>query len=252
MAITLDSFSFNTLTAQPYGWEELEAYSALSARAWRVTGLCTPAQWGTLDEVYSDWRDARLTDEDTLKSRALGTTVSFSGSAAGLNWSSIPCWFIAAPRAQQTGAYLTVSFDIVDAAQYLEALLAQQEKSQQKSDALKPDLGTIVISYGGYSATLTLTKPPQTYSNAPSVQLTAAGKPYISGPLAATRVRDVEGTCDASEWAELQNWYEAIVLDTPAAGTWYPTSPPSATASAEIINGVKTTIYAVTVQLTQL
>lgn len=252
MAITLGSFTFNTLTAQPYGFEELEAYSGLSARAWRVQGLCTQAQWASITNVYGAWRDARITDEDTLKSRVVGTTVSFSGNAAGLTFSATPCWFLAAPSGEQTGAYISVSFNVVDAAQYLDALLRQQEKNAERNKALDPDLGTLTISYGGYTAVLTLTKPPQTYSNNPTVQLTAAGKPYISGPLAATRVRDVEGTCDASNWASLQSWYETIVVATPGTGTWYPTTPPSATATAEIQNGVKTTIYAVTLQLTQL
>lgn len=252
MAITLGSFTFNTLTAQPYGFEELEAYSGLSARAWRVQGLCTQAQWASITNTYATWRSSRINDEDTLKSKVVGTTVSFSGSAAGLTWSAIPCWFLAAPSGEQTGAYISVRFDVVDAAQYLAALLAQQEKSRERDDALKPDLGTLTISYGGHSAVLTLTKPPQSYSNTPTVQLTAAGKPYISGPLAATRIRDVEGTCNEANWNALQSWYETIVIATPGTGTWYPTSPPTATATAEIQSGVKTTVYAVSLQLTQL
>lgn len=252
MAITLGSFTFNTLTAQPYGFEELEGYSGLSARAWRVQGLCTEAQWASITTTYSTWRDTRITDEDTLKSMVVGTTVNFSGSAAGLTWTDIPCWFLAAPTGEQTGAYISVSFSIVDAAEYLEALIAQEEKKAERDDALTPDLGILTISYGEHTAVLTLTKPPESYSNTPTVQLTATGKPYISGPLAATRIMDVEGTCDESNWIALQSWYEAIVIDTPAAGTWYPTSAPTATATAEIQDGVKTTVYSVTLQLTQL
>lgn len=248
MAITLGSFTCSTLTAQPFGYEELEAYSGLSARAWRITGLCTYTQWSAILSAYSTWRASRINDEDTLKSRVIGTTVSLTASAAGQTWTAIPCWFLAAPSAEQVGAYLSVSFNLVDANQYLAALLAQQEKSTQRNEALKPDLGTITIG----SAVLTLTKPPQTYTNAPQVQLTAAGKHYISGPLIASRVRDVEGTCDATNWGLVQDWYEGIVLTTPAAGTWFPTTPPSASATAEIINGVKTTIYTVTLQLIQL
>ena len=58
MAITLGSFTFNTLTAQPYGFEELEAYSGLSARAWRVQGLCTQAQWASITNTYATWAAA--------------------------------------------------------------------------------------------------------------------------------------------------------------------------------------------------
>ena len=252
MAITLGAFTFNTLTAQPFGFEELEAYSGLSARVWRVSGLCTTAEWNSIVSVYETWQAARITDQDTLASRAVGTTVNFSGTAAGLAWTAIPCWFLAAPTGEQTGAYLSVSFNVVDSAQYLAALLAQAEKGKERTDAEKPNLGQITISYGGHTSVITLNKPPQTYSNGPTVQLTSAGKPFISGPLAALRVRDVEGTCDLANWNALQAWYEAIVIATPPAGTWFPTAAPTASAAAEIKAGVKTTVYTVSVQLTQL
>ena len=252
MAITLDTFTFKTLTEQPFGFEELEAYSGLSARAWRVQGLCTRAQWATLTTTYQTWRDTRITDVDTLKSRLLGTTVSFSGNAAGLQFAATPCWFLAAPSGNQTGAYISVSFDIVDAEQYLEALLAQEEKNKQRNEALEPDLGQITLSYGGNTAVLVLKKPAETYKDSPSVQLTAAGKPYISGPLNAIRVRDIEGTCNTANWTALQNYYEAIVRATPAAGTYYPITAPAASATAKIVEGVKVTEYLVTIQLAQL
>jgi len=252
MAITLGNFTFNTLTEQPFGFEELEAYSGLSARAWRVQGLCTRAQWATLTNTYETWRAVRINDVDTLKSRALGTTVSFTGTAAGLQFTAIPCWFLAAPKGNQTGAYISASFDIVDAAQYLAALLAQQEKNKQRDEALDPELGQITLSYGGHTAVLVLKKPAETYKDSPSVQLTAAGKPYISGPLNAIRVRDIEGTCNLTNWTALQNYYEAIVRATPAAGTYYPISSPSASATAKIVEGVKVTEYLVALQLAQL
>ena len=242
MAITLGSFTFNTLTAQPFGYEELEAYSGLSARRWRVSGLCTPAQWHSIITEYSTWRASRINDPDTLKSGVIGTTVSLSAHAAGVNWTSIACWFIAAPAAEQTGAYLSVSFDLVDANQYLAALLAQQEKNADRTKALEPDLGTITIG----SAVLTLKKPPETYTNNPQVQLAASGNHYISGALTASSVRDVEGTCDFQNWELLQQWYQYKVQ---GGSGWFPLSPPAATATAEIIDGIKTTIYTVTIQL---
>jgi hypothetical protein len=252
MTITLGAFSFNTLTAQPYGFAELDAYQGLSAPCWRVSGLCTQAEWASITSVYTTWRDARITDQDTMVSRVVGTTVNFSGNAAGLTWTTVPCWFLAAPSGEQTGNYISVSFEVVDAAKYLQALLAQQEKGAQGNDALKPDLGQITISYGGYTAVLTLNKPPETYSNAPTVELTAAGVPYLSGPLTALRVRDIDGTCDATNWTSLQSWFETIVKASPPKGTWYPTSAPNASATAEIKAGVKTTVYNVSLQLTQL
>jgi len=135
-------------------------------------------------------------------------------------------------QVMQTGAYLSVSFNVVDSAQYLAALLAQAEKGKERTDAEKPNLGQITISYGGHTSVITLNKPPQTYSNGPTVQLTSAGKPFISGPLAALRVRDVEGTCDLANWNALQAWYEAIVIATPPAGTWFPTAAPTVIRSS--------------------
>jgi len=248
MAITLGSFSCNTLTAQPFGYYEAETVAGLTAGKWRISGLCTTAQWSALLSEYNTWRNARITDEDTMKTRVIGTTINLSVAAAGQNWASIACWFLSAPSAEQVGAYLSVNAELVDATEYLAVLIAQEEKNQDKEDALKPDLGTITIG----SAVLTLTKPPETYTNNPQVELTATGQHYISGPLRASRVRDVEGTCDSTNWTALQNWYEGIVTTTPPAGEYFPTSAPSASADAELIDGVKTTIYTVTIQLIQL
>lgn len=248
MAITLGSFSCNTLTAQPFGYYEADTTAGLTARKWRISGLCTNTQWSALLSAYNSWRNTRINDEDTLKSRVVGTTINLSVAAAGQSWTSVPCWFLSAPSAEQVGAYLSVNAELVDAAQYLALLLAQEEKNKDKQDALKPDLGTITIG----EAVITLTKPPHTYTNNPQVQLTATGQHYISGPLRASRVRDVEGTCNATNWEALQEWYEDIVTTTPGVGTWYPTSPPAATAAAELMSGVKTTVYTVTIQLIQL
>lgn len=248
MSVTIGSFTCSALTAQPYGYDETDTRAGLTARKWILNGLLTPSQWDDLLTVYNNWRDVRITDEDTLKSRVIGTTVNVSASANGQTITSIPCWFINAPAGTQAGFYINVQAEVVDAAQALEVLLAEQEKQQEREEALRPDLGTLTIG----TTVLELLKPKETYANNPQVQLTAAGNHYISGPLTASRIYDAEGETNSTGWTNLLSWYEAIVQTTPSAGTWYPNSAPTASARAEIQSGVKTTIYTVTIQLIQL
>lgn len=248
MTITLGTFTFNTLTAQPFGYAETDTQAGLTARRWRIAGLCTPAEWQDLLDTYDAWQSDRKEDEDSLKSGVIGTTVSLTANANGIVWTSVACWFTNAPSGEQAGAYISVDAEVVDAIQALEVLLYQEEKNKQRSEALLPDLGTVTVG----TTVLTLLKPMETYENSPQVALTAAGSHYISGPLTASRIRDIEGTCDTTGWEDLLAWFEAIVQTTPSAGTWYPAAPPTATAEAIIDLGVKTTRYTVNLRLIQL
>ena len=243
MAITIGAASFPTLTAQPFGYEETDTLSGKTARRWEVTGLLKPSEWLALLSAYDAWRDARLQDEDTAVSRVVGTTIAFSGNGpGGQSWSSIPCWFSAAPQAEQTGKYLTVTVGLVDANQALEVLLRQQEQEIEAQD--RPDLGTITLG----SAVITLTKPVDTFASTPQVEFTAGGVHYVTGPLVPYSIKDVEGETTASGWTALRNWYASTVSTLPATGSLFPISAPTATAENRIVDGVKTTIYTVTVQ----
>lgn len=234
--------------AQPYGYDETDTRAGLTARKWRISGLLTKTQWSNLLSVYNTWRNTRINDEDTSKSRVVGTTVSVTLDANNLSITSLPCWFISAPSGEQAGAYINAQAEVVDAAEALAVLLAQQEKSAEGEQALRPDLGTLTIG----TTVLTLLKPKETYANTPQVQLTAAGNHYISGPLTASRIYDAEGETNSAGWTALLSWYEGIVQTTPAAGTWYPNTAPTASARGEIVSGIKTTIYTVSIQLIQL
>ena len=108
MSVTIGSFTCSALTAQPYGYDETDTRAGLTARKWILNGLLTPSQWDDLLTVYNDWRDTRITDEDTLKSRVVGTTVNVSASGNGLSVTSVPCWFITAPSGDQAGYYVSV------------------------------------------------------------------------------------------------------------------------------------------------
>lgn len=248
MSITLGDFSFNTLTAQPFGYAETDTQAGLTARRWRIAGLCTPAEWQDLLDVYDAWQSDRKEDEDSLKSGVIGTTVPLTANANGITWTSVACWFLSAPSGEQAGPYISVDAEVVDAIQALEVLLYQEEKNKQRSEALLPDLGTVTVG----TTVLTLLKPMETYDNNPQVALTAAGSHYISGPLTASRIRDIEGTCTTAGWEDLLTWFEAIVQTTPVVGTWFPASAPTATAEAVIDLGVKTTRYTVSLRLIQL
>ena len=244
MTVTIGAFSCSLLTAQPLSYEG-DARAGLTARSWTVAGLLTAAQWVALQGVYNAWRDTRITDEDSLLSGTVGTTVSLSADGFGQSWTSVACWFTEAPTGEQLGAYVQASVRLVDANQALAVALWEQEKARQQGEAVTGFYGTVTRG----SCTLTLTAQPVGYQEAPNLQLTAGGRHYVQGPLAATKLQQLEGITTAAGWTALQTWYEAIVQTTPAAGTYWPISPPEATASVIIDGGIKATRY--TVRMTE-
>jgi hypothetical protein len=251
MTITIGAFSTNTLTEQPFGYEG-EARTGLTARQFRVAGLLTPSEWQSLISVYDTWRDTRITDADTLSSASIGTTVSLTiTSANGLTVTGLACWFTEPPSGDQVGAYVSASVTLVDAAQALAVLLRQEEKNRQGSEALTPNLGTVTLTRAaGTSPVITLNKPMDTRQDGPSVALTATGVSYITGPLAAHKVRQIEGYLTTGTFDNVLSWYDETIAAVPAATSWFPISPPTASAEVIISSGVKSTRY--TVSLTAL
>lgn len=246
MTITIGSFSCSNLTAQPFGYEG-DARAGLTARTIRVAGLLTPTQWSALVSAYNTWRTTRITDADTFSSGTVGTTVSVTVSSAnGVSVTGLACWFAEPPSGEQVGAYIQASATLVDAAQALEVLLRGQEKSRQESDASIPSFGTVTLG----SATITLTRPLDTRQDGPNVSLTATGTSYITGPLAAHKVRQIEGFITSGTFADVLSWYDTTIAAVPMSASWFPISPPTATAEVIISGGVKATRW--TVQLTAL
>lgn len=244
MAITIGTADFPTLTAQPFGYEETDTRAGQTARKWLITGLLKPSEWLALLDVYDDWRDIRIDDEPTEISNVVGTTIAFSGDGpGGQSWTSISCWFITAPAAEQSGAYLSVSVELVDANQALAVLLKAEEQAAADEDL--PDLGTITLG----TTTLTLLKPVDAYATSPTMELTAGGSHYIQGALVPYNVKDVEGTTNLSGWNAIRAWYETQIAAVPLAGSYFPITAPSATAENKIISGVKTVQYTVSIQL---
>ena len=261
MTVTLGSFTCNTLTVQPFGYEG-EARTGLTARSFQISGLITPAQWQLLLSSYDAWRNTRITDQDTLLSGTVGTTIALTANANGVSINSLACWFTEPPSGEQTGAYISASVTLVDAAQALAVLLREQEKSRQSTESNLPSFGSwyivtgtpdkIVPSLGvgeTAAATIVLTADPVTYQDGPTLGLTTTGAHVIQGPLTATKVRRIQGTTSSASWAVIQTWYEEVVAAIPTVNSWFPISPPTATAEIIISSGAKSTRYTVSFDL---
>lgn len=252
MTITIGAFTCNTLTAQPFGYEG-EARTGLTSRSFQISGLLTPAQWQALLSEYNSWRNTRITDADTASSGTVGTTVALTVAANGVTVTALACWFADPPSGEQAGAYINASVTMVDAAQALAVILREQEKSRQNSEATLPSLGTVTFTRAsGTSPIVTLTKPMLTRQDGPTVALTATGVSYVTGPLTAHKVRDIEGYLSTGTFDDLLAWYDETIVAVPAATSWFPITAPSATAEVIISGGAKTTRYNVTLTALQI
>jgi hypothetical protein len=261
MTVSIGAFTCNLLTVQPFGYEG-EARSGLTAKTFQISGLLTPAQWQSLLSVYNTWRDTRITDADTVSSGVVGTTIALTANANGVSVTSLACWFTDPPNGEQTGAYISASVTLVDAAQALAVLLREQEKSRQSTEATLPSFGSwfivtgtpdkIVPSLTGgetAAATIVLIADPVTYQDGPTLGLTTTGAHVLQGPLTATKVRRIQGTTSSASWAVIQTWFEEVVASIPAVNSYFPISPPTATAEIIISNGAKSTRYTVSFDL---
>lgn len=247
MTITIGAFSTNRLIAQPFGYEG-EARTGLTARSFLVSGLLTPTEWQNLVSVYNTWRDLRITDADTLESGTVGSTVSLTiTSTNGLSVSGLACWFTEPPSAEQAGTYISASATLVDAAQALEVLLREREKNDSTTNDL-PNLGTVTLG----SAVVTLTRPMDTRQDGPNVALTATGVSYVTGPLVAHQVRQIEGYISTGAPADVLSWYDTTIAAVPAATSWFPVTAPEFTAEVVVESGVKGTRYSVTLRALQI
>jgi hypothetical protein len=244
MSVSVGSVTFTRLTAQPFGYDETDTRRGFTAKKWLITGLMTPAEYVSLIGVYDNWRNSKITEDDPVVSNSVGTTVAFSGDGPdSLSWSNVPCWFSTAPQGEQTGAYISCSVELVHAGEALAVLIASQDTTGGGGDD-PPDLGTITIN----GAVLTLRKPPETFQAVPGLELTGGGVSYITGTKKAVEVQDIEGETNQAGWALVRSWFQSTIESTPAVGSWYPISVPTASAEKRIVSGSPTTIYTVSIQ----
>lgn len=251
MTVSIDSFTFDRLNAQPLGYDETETKRGFTAKKWLISGLMTPEEWVSFISVYDSWRNSKISEGDPSVTGLVGATVSFSGSGPGtFLWSNIPCWYLSTPQGEQVGIYVSAQAEIVDANESLAVLLKTKEEETSDEDELQPDFGTIDV--GG--AILKLKKPLQIFTETPKVELKANGHHYISGPRHAYRVQDIEGETTAAGWQLVRQWYINTVEATtpPAPESLWPINSPTATAERKIIDGIPTDVYTVSLQRIRL
>jgi hypothetical protein len=244
MAVTIDGTTFSDLYLkdQPFGYDEQDVRRGQTARKWAITGLMSGADWLDLQQIYNDWRDAKIVEDSPADTGVVGAVVTLSMDGAALQtWTSVDCWFSVAPTANQAGVWLDVSFELVDANQSLDLI----QLAALEEDELLPDYGTVTIG----TSTLTLKKPINAYGEGPALQLTSSGTHYISGPLVVYRIKDIEGDTDVNGWNNVRAWYEAQIVAIPVTGSDFPITPPTATAQRKIVSGVPTDVYTVSIQL---
>lgn len=247
MAITVGGLAITGLQEAPYAHAG-DSLTGRTVRRWPVKAVMTPADWLTLDGIYRSWRASRLADADTMVSLSIGSTISTSGSAWGYSWSNVAAWFSAAPSASATGAMVSVSFELVDAAQQLAIWLREREISTQVSDN-ESTYGTLTV--GGL--TLNLLSEAPGFDGGPAMQLTALGCHVIRGPLLATKVRRVQGWTHASDADDtIRSWYESTIATTPAVGDWFPVKSPTVKQDPVIVSGARVTRYTIDLELQQV
>lgn len=233
------------LQAQPIGYAESETEQGLTARRFTVAGLCTPTQWVTCCSLFDAWQAAKILEAPTLASRAVGATVALTCAAHGRSVTSLACWFTGAPAGETTGAWVKVSFTLIDAAQQLAVLLRQNEKNRLGGDAFLPAYGTITLG----STTLALLDQPEAFEDGPSLEPTSTGGFVARGPLVASEVRNVRGVTDAAGWTAVKLWFAFTIAARPGATDLWPVGELGLERDQIVSSGAVIERYIVSVKL---
>ena len=233
------------LQAQPIGYAEAETEQGLTARRFTVAGLCTPAQWVTCCSLFDAWQAAKILEAPTIASRVVGATVALTCAAHGRSVTSLGCWFTGAPAGETTGAWVKVSFTLIDAAQQLAVLLRQNEKGRLGGDAFLPAYGTITLG----STTLALLDQPEAFEDGPSLEPTSTGGFVARGPLVASEVRNVRGVTDAAGWTAVKAWFASTIAARPGATDLWPVGELSLERDRIVSGGAVVDRYIVSVRL---
>jgi catabolite regulation protein CreA len=252
--VTIGSNTYSYLDTQPTGYDEKDTEKGLTIRKWKVSGFLTQSEWTGLLTAYNSWRDARFNDPDSVATNSVGTTISFSTTEPPAV-SGVACWFTKAPQGTREGTLWNASAELVDAAQALAVALKQKDKDKEEEvkDQDRVDLGTYTIQISGRpDVVLTLTAVPDAFQDAPQLNLTAQGTHYLSGPTGITNVKDLAGYTDATGWSNLQYWYAEIIKQPPARNSWFPITPPKASAENIITAGLKVVRYNITLTLAKV
>jgi hypothetical protein len=256
MTVTIGSFTCNLLTVQPFGYEG-EARTGLTARTFQISGLLTPAQWQDLISEYDAWRDVRITDEPTKTSGVVGTTINLTANANGLSVTSLPCWFADPPSAVQTGAYISATVTLVDAAEALEVVLRNEEKAAEEGDG--PTLFYIYKNTSGGIATnstlpsttgkswiVRVTEYVQRRDNTPSYGFTALGTTYVTGALVSHNTAVYTGYIVHGDASAMLTTYDTQIAQSLPANSLVLFQPPEFRYENIVTGGVRVVRYPVT------
>ena len=246
------SYGATTLTlrylqAQPIGYAETETEQGLTARRFSVTGLCTPAQWVTCCTIFDAWQAAKIQEAPTLTSRAVGAVAALTCSVHGRSVTGLSCWFTGAPAGEtvQGGAWVKVSFELIDATQQLAVVLRQNEKSRLEGDAFLPAYGTISLG----ATSLTLLEQAEAFEDGPTLEPTSTGGFVTRGPLVASEVRNVRGVTDAAGWTAVKAWFASTIAARPGANDFWPVGGLDLERDRIVSGGVVVERYIVSVKL---
>ena len=232
-------------TAYPAVYAEKETELGLTAQGLNVSVLCTTEEWTAIRAEFNSWREARLQDEvydeeeeGTIR-EVVGSTVTVSAKTRGVEWVDRECYFLAAPQAEDYGMYLQVTFELVDAAQWVE--IYNREKEVSKADEV-----VYCGTFNLWGTTLKLRKPPESYQDMPTLALSAGGKSYTTGPRNPTETAVLEGDTNRTGWNSIHSECASKASKVPGS-EWFPVSPPSASVTKRVVNGMRNDLYTVSI-----
>jgi hypothetical protein len=242
------SYTAGNWTAYPITYKEKTTELGLTAEGLNVSVLCTVEEWQGIREVFNTWRDARLNDEvdeedGSSLQEVVGSTVEVSCTALGVSFEGRSCYFMAAPQADSVGMFVQVTFELVDAAQWV--AIYNREKEVSDSEGV-----TYCGTFNLWGTTLKLRKPAESYQDMPQLSLTAGGRSYTTGPRTPTETRVLEGDTDKNGWNNIVSQCYAQAAKLPG-GDWFPVTPPAATVTKRVEKGVRNDLYTVSISVAQ-
>jgi len=243
------SYAAGMWTAYPAVYQEKDTELGLTAEGLNVSVMCTTAEWTAIRAEFNTWREARLQDEvydedeEASIREVVGSTVTVSAKTRGVEWVNRECYFLAAPQAEDVGMYLQVTFDLVDAAQWVQ--IYNREKEVEQSDEVVY-CGTFTL----WGTTLKLRKPPESYQDMPQLTLSAGGKSYTTGPRVPTETRVLEGDTTQAGWNSIYSNCKSNASAVPSTD-WFPVTPPAATVTKRVTAGMRNDLYTVSITVAQ-
>jgi hypothetical protein len=250
MTITLAyggaTFAFPNLLEQPLVISG-DAARGRTVRGWALSGIVSRAEAAAFVNLYEAWRAAKFLEDAPQRTGVVGATVELTGSSPGFAWATaVPCWFTSPPAVPMAGAFIRLSATVEDAAASLAVLLREGEEEAEQTAQL--GLGTLTL--GG--AVIVLVSRPDGIGDLPTLALTPAGRHLLTGPLATTETRQVNGYVTAAHLPALETWIRTTVAATPATGDWFPTGWTEPVARRRADGGTMGAFYDVSFSLTRI